>query len=221
MKTMLKAVALAATALSAGALTSTPAFAQARQAVASADIDGAIQQSAAFTAAVTQIQTTYAQQIAARATRAQALQTELQGLNAVYQGERARTPQNATALQQAQTALQTRQQAAQTELQQLSQPIDLAVTYVREQITLKLADAIRAATTAKRVDVLLSNEGVIWRADAVDITSQVVMEINRLVPGGSVQIVPPAGYEPGQLLRAQQAAAAAAAPATPAATDSR
>lgn len=218
MKTMLKAVALAATAISASALATTPAFAQARQAIASADVDAAIQQSAAFTTAVTQIQTTYAEQIAARAARAQALQTELQGLGAVVQGERARNPQNAQALQQATTAFTTRQQAAQAELQQLSAPIDQSVTYVREQITLKLADAVRAATTARRVDVLLSNDAVIWRADVVDITPAVVTELNRLVP--NVQIVPPAGYEPGQLLRAQQAAAAPAA-ATPAAPQTR
>ena len=213
MKMMLKAVALAATAITASAVATTPAFAQARLAVATADVDAAVQQSAAFTAAVPLIQTTYAAQIQARATRATALQTELQGLGAVAQGEQARSPQNAAALTAAINAYQTRQAAAQQELQTLSAPIDLAVTYVREQITLKLSDAVRAATTARRVDVLLSNEAVVWRADTADITSAVVAELNRLVP--SAQVVPPAGYQPGQLLRAAQAAPAAAPAAAP------
>ncbi|MEQ1509429.1 MAG: OmpH family outer membrane protein [Sphingopyxis sp.] len=210
-----------AIALSVG----TPALAQraaavAAPVVATADIDGAVQQSAAFAAAATQIQTTYAAQISNRTVRAQALQAELTTLRTAAIAEQQRTPQNAAALQAAITAFQTRQQAAEQELQTLSQPIDLAVAYVREQITLKLTDAVRAATTARRVDMLLNSEAIVWRADSADLTPAIVTELNRLVQ--NVAIVPPEGYQPGMLLRAQQAnAATAPATPTPAAPQSR
>lgn len=182
--------------------------------VATVDVDGAVQNSAAFATAVTQIQTTYAAQIQNRQVRAQALQAELQGLAATAQAEQARTPQNQTALTAAINAYRTRQQAAEQELQTLSQPIDLAVTYVREQITLQLANAVRTASTARGINLLVNNESVVWRSEAADLTPAVVAELNRLVP--NVQIVPPEGYQPGMLLRAQQNNAANATPATPA-----
>lgn len=220
MKTLIKAVALSATAIAASTVATAPAFAQSRTAapaapsVATANIDGAIQGTTAFTAAVTQIQTSYAPQIQNRATRAQALQTELQTLGATVQAEQARQPQNATALQNAITAYRTRETAAQQELQQLSAPIELAVTYVREQITLKLQDAVNAVTTARRIDMLVNSDAVFWNNANADLTQAITAELNRLVP--SVQAVPPAGYQPGMLLRAQAQAAAPAVPAVPA-----
>lgn len=217
MTNMFKAALLGtAAALAAPVLLASPAHAQNRNAtaaptVATADVDAAVQQSAAFTTAVTQMQTTYAPQITARNTRAQALQTELQALQTAAVTEQNRQPRNEQAFQAAVTAFQNRQNAAQQELRQLSQPIDLALAYVREQITLRLQEAVNAATTARRVDILLTNEGVIYRAPTADITAAIVTELNRLVP--TVQIVPPQGYEPGSLLRAQQAQAQAAAQA--------
>ncbi len=211
-KTM-KSLVLGAAVLASAASLATAGHGQGRNAtppapvVATADVDGAVQQSAAFTIAVTQIQTTYAPQIANRTVRAQVLQAELQVLGTAAQAEQARTPQNVAALQAAITAYRTRQEAAQQELQELSQPIDLAVTYVREQITLQLSDAVRAATAARGISVLLNNEAIVWRADGSDLTPAIVAELNRLVP--NVQIVPPQGYQPGMLLRAQQANASA------------
>jgi|CXWL01.1.fsa_nt_gi Skp family chaperone for outer membrane proteins len=222
---MTKTFKIMASAIALAAATATPALAQraaavAAPVVATADVDGAVQQSAAFTLAASQIQTTYAAQINNRTVRAQALQAELTTLRTAAIAEQGRTPQNAAALQAAVTAFQTRQQAAEQELQTLSAPIDLAVTYVREQITLKLSDAVRAATTARRVDVLLNNEAVIWRAETADLTPAIVTELNRLVP--NVAIVPPEGYQPGMLLRAQQAnAATAPVTATPAVPQTR
>lgn len=222
MTNFLKAALLGTAAIAMPALIAAPAQAQNRNAtaapvVATADVDAAVQQSAAFTTAVTQMQTTYAPQIAARNTRAQALQTELTTLQQAAVAEQNRQPRNEQAFQTAVTAFQNRQNAAQQELRTLSQPIDLAIAYVREQITLRLQEAVTAATTARRIDVLLTNEGVIYRSPNADITSVIVTELNRLVP--TVQIVPPQGYEPGALLRAQQAQAQAAgqpgAPATP------
>lgn len=220
MTQIFKSLALGMAAAAATLPLSTVAQAQSRGAtapqpsVATVDVDGAVQSSAAFTTAVTQIQTTYAAQIQNRQVRAQVLQQELQALAATAQAEQARTPQNPTALQAAITAYRTRQQAAEQELQTLSQPIDLAVTYVREQITLQLSAAVRTASTARGISLLVNNESVVWRSEAADLTPAVIAELNRLVP--NVQIVPPEGYQPGMLLRAQQNNAANGAPAAPA-----
>ena len=221
-----KAAALAATALVSALGVSSPVLAQARPAVApirapvvvSADVDQAVQGTTAFQTAVNQMQTTYAPQLANRNTRATALQTEMDRLVAVATAEQTRlrglNQQSSPALNAAVNAINQHRTAAQAELQQLSQPIELAVAYVREQITLKLSDAVRSVTTARGADILVNNEAVIWRSEGADVTSAITTELNRLVP--SAQIVPPQGYEPGALLRAQQAALAPAAPGTPA-----
>jgi hypothetical protein len=74
-------------------------------------------------------------------------------------------------------------------------------------------EAIRAAMTAKKIDLLLQPEAVLARENNVDITDAVVVELNRVLP--NVTITPPAGYQPGQLVqqRNQQAATAAQQPA--------
>jgi Skp family chaperone for outer membrane proteins len=215
MNIMLKSAMLGVAALSASTVVATPAFAQARQTIGVANLDQAVQTSNANTVAVQQIQTTYAAQIAAHTARATALQTELQGLAATVQAEQARSPQNSTALQAAVTAFTTRRTAAQQELGQLSAPVELALAYVREQISMRLNEAVTAAAAARRVDLVLTQEAALFAAPTADVTPAVVTELNRLIP--NAQIVPPQGYQPGALIRAQQAAASAAPAAAPAA----
>jgi hypothetical protein len=133
------------------------------------------------------------------------------------QTQAAANPRNETAFNAAVTAYQTRAQAAERELQTLAQPYELAVQYAREQIGMRLRDALQAAATSRSLDLVLVSDAVAYRADTIDVTPAVITELNRLIP--NVQIVPPAGYRPGQLQQAAtQQAAAAAAPANPAAT---
>ncbi|NKB16634.1 MAG: OmpH family outer membrane protein, partial [Sphingomonadales bacterium] len=207
-----KAAMLATVAIAGASVLTTPAFAQSRGATAStavgiANLDQAVQQSAANATAIQQIQVTYAAQIAQHQARATALQAELQQLGAVVQGEQARNPQNSTALQAAVQAFTTRRTSAQQELGQILAPVELAVAYVREQITMRLTEALTATATARRLDVILTQEAAVHVSPSADVTAAVVTELNRLVP--SVQIVPPQGYQPGALMRAAQAAAAA------------
>mgnify|MGYP002654443446 CR=1 FL=1 len=219
MITKFKSAALVA-ALAAATAFTTPALAQrggaapAAPVVVVADIDAAVQQSAAFTTAVTQIQTTYAPQIQNLNVRRQALQTELQTLFQAAQTAQAATPPNEQNVQNAIRAFQTAQQAAEREIATLNAPIELAVSYVQEQITLRMNEAVTAARTARRADIVLTRGAAIQVADSANITPAIVVELNRLVP--NVQIVPPQGYEPGSLMRAQQQQAAAAAAGTPA-----
>ena len=217
MKKIFTASALALAALSVSPIVAAPAAAQAK-AVAVADLRVAAARSNAFTVASQQIQTTYKAQIDQQETRGQTLQAELNVLVAKYNEEAKKTPQNQAALQAAAKAVQDKRQAATAELQRISAPVDLAVAYVEDQISVRMNEAIKAAMTAKKVDLLINPEAVLARENNVDITDAVVAEINKLLP--NVSITPPAGYQPGQLVQQknQQAmdqarAAAAAQPA--------
>jgi Skp family chaperone for outer membrane proteins len=222
MKKILVASALAmATVLSVSPLLATTAAAQAR-AVATADVRVAAGKSNAFTVASQQIETTYKAQIDQQQTRGQTLQAEINVLIAKYNEEAKKTPQNQSTLQAAAKAVQDKRQAAQTELGQIGAPVDLAIAYVEDQISVRMNEAIKAAMTAKKVDLLVSPEAVLARENNVDITDAVVVELNRLLPNVSIAV--PAGYQPGQLVQqrnqelmnAARAAQGAAAPAAPA-----
>ena len=216
-----KTAALAATA--AVALLAAPASAQRNRDAAApaapivvvADTDGAIQASNAYQVAMQQMQATYAPQLAELQTRRTALQAELQTLYTTVETEQNRTPQNRTALETAARNFQARQASAEQEIQRIGAPLELARQYVIEQITLQMSPAVTTARTARGANLVLRRESVIYANETANITPAIVAELNRLVP--NVQIVPPQGYEPGQLIAAQQAAAnPAAAAATPA-----
>ncbi|MBL0768169.1 OmpH family outer membrane protein [Sphingopyxis sp. XHP0097] len=218
MKKIFAASALAIAGLSVSPMFAAPAVAQAR-AVAVADVRAAAGRSNAFTVATQQIETTYKATIDQQQTRGQTLQAELNVLVAKYNEEVKKTPANQAAIQAAGKAVQDKRQAASAELGQIGAPVDLAIAYVEDQISLRMNEAIKAAMTAKKVDLLVNPEAVIARENNVDITDAVVTELNRILP--NVSITPPAGYQPGQLVqqRNQQlmdqarAAQGAAAPA--------
>lgn len=214
MKKILVASALALAGASVSPMMAAPALAQAK-AIAVADVRVAAAKSQAFATARQQIETTYKAQLDQQETRAQTLQAEVNVLVAKYNEESKKTPQNQTTLQAAAKAVQDKRQAAQAELGQLSAPVDLAYAFVEDQISLRLREAVRAAMTAKRIDLLLGPDAIIQSDPTVDITDAVVTELNRVLPNVSIQ--PPAGYRPGQLVeQANQQAAAAARAAAPA-----
>ncbi|MHB9878874.1 OmpH family outer membrane protein [Pacificimonas sp. ICDLI1SI03] len=209
---------LSGTAFSMAVLTAPafPALAQA-QAVAIISPEGAIQGTTAFQNAQTAIRTTYASQISNLETRVQALQAELTTARTNF--ENARSQPNATdeSVRPSAMALQQLQARAQQEQQQLQQPIALANSYATEQIEVHLDEAVRAAMTAKNVDLVLRPEAVVAMAPGGDanLTDEVVAELNRRIQ--SVTVQPPADWEPGDTMRAarpqQQAPAAAQPPA--------
>jgi Skp family chaperone for outer membrane proteins len=207
---LFKSLMLAAAPLAAAA--ALPSVAQA-QAVAVADLDEAVAKSNAGVLAANQINLTYKAQIDAAQARANALNTELTGLrNAIVTAQRAPNP-NQAAIQAQATAYQKRQQEAEREVQTLSQPFQLANAYAREQIASKLEGAVDRAMTAKRVSIVVQPQAVIKALPASDITSDVITQLNALVP--SVSITPPAGWQPGQAGAAPRPAAAPATPAKP------
>ena len=154
MKKLFVASALAIATLSVSPMAAVPAAAQAKS-VAVADVRVAAARSNAFTVATGQIETTYKAQIDQQNTRGQTLQAEINVLIAKYNEEVRKTPQNQTALQAAGKALQDKRQAAQAELAQIGAPVELAIAYVEDQISIRMMDAVRAAMTARKVDLLL------------------------------------------------------------------
>ncbi len=198
MKKLLAASALAIAALSVSPFLSAPAIAQAKG-VGVADVRVAAARSNAFQTASTQIETTYKAQIDQQQSRGQTLQAEINVLIAKYNEEIKKTPRNEAAVAAAGKAVQDKQRAAQTELGQIGAPVDLAIAYVEDQISVRMNEAIKAAMTAKKVDLLVNPEAVIARENNVDITDAVVAELNRILPNVSTAV--PAGYQPGQLVQ--------------------
>lgn len=180
--------------------------AAANQNIAVLDLDQAIADSVAYKTANAQIQATYKTQITAYQAREAALQTEMQGLQTEIQNlQRANTPR--ATLDAKVAAAQDRARAAQAELQRLALPFARPDAYVQEQIQQKMDQAVRAAMTAKRVGILLKPEAVMAFMGGTNLTSDVVTQLNALIPSAS--ITPPANWQPGQA--DQQAAAAAPA----------
>lgn len=220
MKKLLAATAMAVVTLSASPMLASPAVAQSKSGIAVGDVRVAAAKSSAFSTAMSQIEVTYKAQIDARDTRAQTLQAELNLLVAKYNEESRKPTPNRVALEAAAKAVQDKRTAANAEVGQLSQQVDLAVAYVEDQISVRMNEAIRAAMKRMKVDLLLNPDAVLARETNVDITDAIVADLNAILP--NVGIVPPAGYQPGQLVQAKNqelvnaARAAAGQPAAPA-----
>jgi Skp family chaperone for outer membrane proteins len=215
MKTFFKALALASVATTGVVALAPVASAQAVQGLGVADLDDAVSKSNAAVLAANQIKITHKATIDAVEARTGVLNNEYRTMVQAFQtAQRAPNP-NQAALQQQAAAIQKKQQDAQTELQNLARPYSLAEAYAMEQIRGKLEQAVRNAMTKKRVSVLLRPDALILPAPSADITTDVIAELNALVP--NVSITPPAGW-PQQ---GGAAPAAGAAPARPAQPQSR
>jgi Skp family chaperone for outer membrane proteins len=209
MKTIFKAAALGVASLSAIALSGAPAVAQSKQGIAVVDVQRAVGTSAAYTTARTQMQTTYKPQIDQVTARKTAIEADLKAKGtALDAGLKAAGGKSTPALQAQYEAFQKAQQDGNAELQRISQPLALANAYVEEQIGAKLSDALKSAMTKAKVDLVLAPDATVSYQPTVDLTDEVVAELNTLVP--SVGIQPPAGWRPGA-----QGQAPAAAPANP------
>ncbi len=214
MKTFTKALLLAAAPIAAIAALPAVAMAQAAPTVGVANLNEAVEKSNAWVLAANQIKITYKAQIGSFEARSAALNAEIQPLVTAFQtAQRAPTP-NQAALQTQATSIQGKQQAAQRELQGLYLPIGRAEAYAQEQIAAKLDAALKAAMTKKKVGIVLQPQATISYQPALDITADIIAELNTAVP--SVTITPPANWQPGGGAAAPGAApAAGVAPGTP------
>lgn len=196
MKTMFKA--LAATALVASPLLAAPAMAQVAvgQGVAVVDFEKAINDTAAFKTATTAIQAQYKTQIDAFNARSTAINTELSPAQTEIQTLQQNPATPKATLDAKVAAYRTRAQTAQTELARLAQPFGRPTAYAREQVAEKVEPALRAAMTAKRVNLIVNPEAVILATPAGDITPDLTAQLNATVK--TVSTTPPANWQPGQ-----------------------
>lgn len=199
LKTMISAAALAVAA---------PAMAQS---ISVADLDKAVQSTSAYTNAQNAIKVTYKAQIDQFNTRSTAINAELKPLADAFDAARKAPNANQTALRTQYEAIEKKREAGQQELGKILQPVQLAQAYVNEQIVAQLDAAIKRAMTKKKVDLVLVPQATVSYQPTIDMTADVTAELNTAIPNAN--IVPPAGWQPGN--RGQQPGQPAQ-PSTPA-----
>jgi Skp family chaperone for outer membrane proteins len=118
--------------------------------------------------------------------------------------------------------------AKEAEIGQLQEPIIKAQVYAIEQILAKYNAAQQQVITAKKINMIMAPDALLWAPPAIDVTDAITASLDVLAP--SVAITPPAGWQPSreaygiqqqieQLLRAsaqqKQQQGAQPAPAAP------
>ena len=192
------------------ALTAALAVAPAQaQTVATADFDGAVVKTKAFTAANEAIKTTYKTQIAS----VEASQKELQTLLAPFDTNKdSRIDDNELRAAQASpswAAVVAKQQQIDT----TQGPVVRAQAYVFEQVSSKLNAAVQAVITARNLSLIVKPDSVVWANQTGNITPAITAELDKLVP--TANATPPANWQPGgQSNTPSTGAAPATAPAT-------
>ena len=181
---------LSITALALTAVMAVPAAAQVNG-IGVTEPAIAIAGSAALQAAYQQIGTTYA----AQRTQLEQLQQQRETLvrqfdtnndGQLSDAEQTAAQANTTAVQQLQTLDQT--------IQQTQAPIQLARVYVIEQIAMKYGEAVQQVVTAGNISLIVNPSTVVYAAEAVDVTDEIVAKLNTLVPTVSATV--PAGWQP-------------------------
>lgn len=191
MNTMLKA-GLAALALAVPATVSAQRIAPATIAVV--DTDRILRECNACRAAQTTLQgqVTVLQQrqqtlAAPLRTEAQAIQTAVNALNG---------KQPDAALQTRIQSLQTRQNQANQELNTSEQNLRSTQQHVVQQINQRLVPIVQAQLAAKNVTLIVGRDAVLAAAPALDITNDVLAQLNQQLP--SVSVTPLPAQQPGQ-----------------------
>ena len=154
----------------------------------------AIAGSQALQAAYQQIGTTY------QAQRTQLEQLQEQRNGVLRQLDTDNDGQLSEAEQQAaQAANNPVRQQLQTLDQQIAQaqaPMNQARAYVVEQVAQQLSPAVQQVVSQSNVQLILAPSSVLYMADAVDLSDEIIAALNQRVP--SVQTTPPQGWQPTQ-----------------------
>src|SRR3546814_8986449 len=109
--------------------------------------------SAAFSNAMTSMQTTYKAQIDGFKARKATMGKELQTKATEIQNAQKTAGANSATLQPKIEAFQKRRAEIQQELATLGRPIALAQAYVEEQVSSKMGDALKSAMTKNKVEI--------------------------------------------------------------------
>lgn len=188
MKTLTKsfaALALATTAIA-------PATAQVTGAMGTVSAPAAIASTNALRTAFQQIGTTYAAQQTQLQQKTEQRDTLLRQLDTNNDGGL-----DAAEQQAAQTAPQIQQiQTLENEMAQLSSQIEGARVYAIEQIARQYGAALQEVTQANNLQIVLNRDAIAYATPAASVDSKLAAALNTRVP--SVQIVPPADWQPAQ-----------------------
>lgn len=193
MKTNLKTLAAALTLSAAFA---TPAVAQrlSPAAVAVVDTDRILRECTACRAAQTQLQSQITQLQQRQQTLGQPLQTEAQQLQQQVNALQGKQPD--AGLTQRIQALQTRQNQANEELQRGEQNIRSIQANVLQQINAKLGPIINTVMTSRGAALVVDRGSVLAATPAVDVTNDVLAQLNQQLP--SVSVTPLPQQQPAQ-----------------------
>ena len=188
MKSRILAMSLAA----ASALAALPAAAQV-SGVAVTDPAIAIAGAQARQTGYQQISTTFQAQL----TQMEQVQQQRAGLLRQFDtnGDGQLNEQEQTAAQ-ANTAVIQQIQGLDQQIATIQQPITQARVYVIEQLLMQYSAALQQVTTQNNLQLVLNPNGVVWAADAVDITQRVTAALNQLAPTVSTTV--PLGWQPNR-----------------------
>ena len=179
------AIALATTATA-------PATAQVTGAIGTVNAPAAIASTNALRTAFQQIGTTYQAQQTQIDQKSQQRETLLRQLDTNGDGGL-----DAAEQQAAQTAPQIQQiQTLENEIAQLSNQVEGARVYAIEQIARQYGAALQQVTQADNLQVVLNRDAIAFATPAASIDAKVAAALNASVP--SVQITPPANWQPAQ-----------------------
>jgi Skp family chaperone for outer membrane proteins len=180
------ASALAAVALAVPA--SAPAQRIGPAVMAVVDTDRISRECTACRAAATQLQS----QAQALRTRQQTLQQQLQTQGQpIEQAVRALSGrQPDAALQQRITAFQTQQNNANEELQRSENNLRSTQLHVQQQIGTRLQPIINTVMTSRGANVAVDKGATLASAPALDITNEVLAQLNQQLPSVSVTPLP-------------------------------
>jgi outer membrane protein len=156
--------------------------------VAVVDIGRVSTECTACRAAAQQLQT-QVQQLQQRAQQLQQpLQTEGQALQTALQALNGRQPD--AALQQRITAFQTRENSANQELSQAQQRLQSTQANVNRQISERLRPILNTVLQQRGATVILDKGGTLASAANVDVTNDVLAQLNQQLPSVSVTPLP-------------------------------
>ncbi len=152
----------------------------------------------ACVAAQTQLQSLVASSRTRAQELGQPLQTEAQSIEQAAAALRNQTgaarTSGETALNTRAQAFQQRQTAAQQELQQMEQNVQSTQANVLRQINERLNPIISSVMTARGANIALDTNATLARAASLDVTDQVLAQLNAALPSVSVTPLPaPAG----------------------------
>jgi Skp family chaperone for outer membrane proteins len=86
--------------------------------------------------------------------------------------------------------------AKEAEIGQLQEPIIKAQVYAIEQILAKYNAAQQQVITAKKINMIMAPDALLWAPPAVDVTDAITASLDVLAP--TVAITPPAGWQPSR-----------------------